>query len=135
MTTVWILMTLLVPIGPAATPSGSTQLELNEQAGRERAAAETEVAVLLSRLRERAAGDPAALARLEAAQVAWRSYRDAQIELGFHFADGSAGSRTGGSVRPMCVALELARLARQRARELRALLEPEEGDVCAPAWR
>jgi uncharacterized protein YecT (DUF1311 family) len=85
---------------------------------------------VLERLLEAAAGKAEAIAKLDQAQAAWKSYRDAQTDALWPSADRASY----GSVHPMCVALARTNLTRTRTAELRAMLEKVEGDVCQPGW-
>jgi len=80
---------------------------------------------VLIRLLAQFAADPAALKKLEAAQVAWLAYRDAELAAIF---PAEQPQSEYGSVFPSCWGLEHARLFRDRTRGLRAL--SPEGEVC-----
>lgn len=62
---------------------------------------------------------------LVAAQRAWIAYRDAECDF-------ISSGVEGGSTRPMIVAQCLEQLTTQRADDLKALLNCEEGDLSCP---
>lgn len=107
-----------------------TQLGMNEAADKELHAAEAEMATVLDSLMKKAAGKTDAIAKLNKAQTAWKSYRDAQLDAMWP----SPEREQYGSVNPMCVAMKRTGLTKTRVMELRAMLEPEEGDVCNSRW-
>ena len=107
-----------------------TQLELNQSAGRDLEAAETRMNEVLARLFKMANGRPKAVAKLEQAQSAWRSYRDAHVKA--YWPSDDLGQY--GSVYPMCVALEMTRLTNARIADLQNMTPRGEGDVCACPW-
>jgi len=111
-------------------PSEQTQSGLNATAGNELKTAEAEMTLLLNRLITRAAGKTDAIAKLTKAQTAWKTYRDSQIEAMWPFPERGQY----GSVYPMCVGNELTKLTKARVVELRRMLNPVEGDVCASQW-
>ncbi len=111
-------------------PYEDTQLGMNEAAGRDLQAAETEMAGVLDTLVKQAAGKPGAIATLNKAQTAWKVYRDAQIAAMWPLPEHGQY----GSVYPMCVAIVRAKLTNARVAELRAMLERVEGDVCNSEW-
>lgn len=67
------------------------------------------------------------IARLKLAQKRWLAFRKA--DLGAFYYQGS--NTEEGTVFPMCESLDAIRLTEQRIRELRQMLHPTEGDVCA----
>jgi len=113
-----------------AVPFEDTQLGMNDSAARALAAEEAEMARVLDSLATQAGGDADAIAALDRAQAAWRDYRDAQVRAMWPFPERASY----GSVYPMCVVEAKARLTTLRLSELRAMLEPVEGDVCGSRW-
>jgi uncharacterized protein YecT (DUF1311 family) len=89
------------------------------------------MASLLSSLATKASGHSDARTKLNRAQAAWVSYRDAHIAALWPSKDPQ---RTYGSVHPMCLAMERTKLTTQRVAELRLMLKAEEGEVCFGAW-
>jgi len=67
--------------------------------------------------------------RLRKAQRNWLRFRDSHLALLFPVSGQESGEY--GSVAPMCRCYELAALTQARNVQLNALLNPEEGDVCA----
>ncbi len=66
--------------------------------------------------------------KLRIAQESWLKFRDADL-ASLYYQENIPGAY--GSVHPMCKALELIRLTNERVTELKEMLNPEEGDVCA----
>ena len=134
MKTSWIVVAALA-ISVAAVHArwnapGETQTDLNASAAKELEAAQSEMTQVLTLLAKRGAGKPEAIAMLNRAQAAWEQYRDAQLRWAW---PDPARARYG-SVYPMCVANERARLTKARTEELRAMLSRPTGDSCAPVW-
>ena len=67
------------------------------------------------------------LEKLKLAQQAWLKFRDAYVDSIYYQKDKL---QAYGSVYPTCKAILLTRLTIERTRELRQMLNPEEGDVC-----
>ena len=132
-----ILLTLTAAVligtaGIAARPRPpQSQPEMNADAARELRSAESQMQELLSTLTAKAKGHPEALAKLNRAQAAWVTYRDAHLDSLWPSADTL---RSYGSVHPMCVLMERKKLTMQRIAELRLMLKAEEGEVCFGAW-
>lgn len=125
-----VICLVLGVITPANAATAQSQREMNDAAGRELRAVEAEMNAALDRLFKLAEGKPRSVAKLRDAQSAWLAFRDAHIKAYWP----SEESGTYGSVHPMCVAHELARLTRARLVELRAMTDRVEGDVCACQW-
>jgi uncharacterized protein YecT (DUF1311 family) len=85
---------------------------------------------VLESLSARAAADPGAAAILREAQQAWEKYRDAQLAALFYL----PSDQGRGTVFPMCYATIKAQLTDARAKHLKSLFSPPEGEVCAPGW-
>ena len=83
------------------------------------------MARLLQALKDRAATNPSAAAKLQAAQSAWEAYRDAQLD-----ALWPSDPHNYGSVHPMCQAAFAAALTEARIKELSEMASPPEGEVC-----
>jgi uncharacterized protein YecT (DUF1311 family) len=112
-------------------PPVQTQAEMNAEAARDLRAAETEMAALLSSLATKANRHSDARTKLNRAQSAWATYRDAHIEALW---PSKTPQSTYGSVHPMCRAIVRTKLTRQRIAELWLMLKAEEGEVCFGAW-
>jgi uncharacterized protein YecT (DUF1311 family) len=108
-----------------------SQAELNTNVARELRSAEAQIEELLRSLTTKAKGHPEALAKLDRAQAAWVTYRDAHLDSLWPSADAL---RSYGSVHPMCVLMERTKLTMQRIAALRLMLKAEEGEVCFGAW-
>jgi uncharacterized protein YecT (DUF1311 family) len=108
--------------------TAQTQADLNECGSDDYKTADDELNATYQRLLKRAASDPLAIQKIKAAQRAWVAYRDAQIEALYPAENKQAEY---GTVFPMCANLALADLTRQRAKILKQMLNPFEGDVCA----
>lgn len=65
--------------------------------------------------------------KLRLAQEAWLKFRDAYLDSIYYQEDKL---RAYGTVYPTCRAILSTRLTIERTKELRQMLNPEEGDVC-----
>jgi len=111
-------------------PREETQAGLNEAAAKEVEAAEAEMTKVLDSLVKKAGGKTDAIMKLNKAQAAWKTYRDAQVDAMWPFPD-----RTWyGSVFPMCAGGARVNLTRIRVTELRAMLKSVEGELCNSQW-
>ncbi len=88
--------------------------------------ADEELNKTYGRLLSRYANDPGKLTRFKIAQRAWLAFRDAEVEARF----GESDREQHGSVLPMCRCIELAQITVERTKELKAILDNPEGDVC-----
>jgi len=93
--------------------------------------AEQQMATVFNQLRTRASANPAALALLDKAQLAWAAYRDAQLDVMWPSPDKQANY---GTVFPMCFSQARAELTNRRTAELKLMLTRDEGDVCGNAY-
>jgi uncharacterized protein YecT (DUF1311 family) len=98
--------------------TATTQLAMNECAGKELRTSEQRLSALLTKLGLRP-DDPA--------QKAWEAYRDAQIEA--IYPKQNAGGY--GSVFPMCLANLEKKLTDGRIADLKRLITSDEGEVCS----
>ena len=110
--------------------AAQTQAEMHEEASATLRATEAELKRVLDQLRAKAVGKKDALEKLRKVQVAWETYRDAQ--LGALWPAPDRGMY--GSAHPMCVVAVRTELTKARIRELRDMLKPAEGDVCSSRW-
>lgn len=106
--------------------SASTQLAINQCAAEDAQKTDAALNQTYERLLSKYADDPGKVARIKKAQRAWIVFRDAEVDA--YFPKG--GSPQNGSVTPMCRLLELTSLTAERAKELKAILEARDGDVC-----
>jgi uncharacterized protein YecT (DUF1311 family) len=104
-----------------------TQDEVNRCASAEVTKAQAEMKSVFERVLKKHASEKQFVHKLHAAQSAWQSYRDAELQARFPSDDTAVEY---GSVFPMCWSLETADLVRERTKALRAWLEPVEGEVC-----
>jgi uncharacterized protein YecT (DUF1311 family) len=128
-----LICTRLPLAGPGAIPqegpcwqNASTQLAMNQCAAEDFQKADMELNKTYQRLLSKYADDPGKVARLRKAQGAWIAFRNAEVEALFAESDRPKS----GSVWPMCRSLELARLTADRMKQLNAILEAREGNVC-----
>ena len=78
-----------------------------------------------------------ALRFLQDSQDAWLKYQDLQMHLYWPSVldkDGREPANDYGSVHPMCWSMTASDLVNNRVRDLRRMLDIEEGDVGGPAW-
>src|SRR6185437_4634824 len=68
------------------------------------------------------------VAKLRLAQESWLKFRDADVTCFYYQKDKVAAY---GSVYPTCRSRALTHLTVERTNELKQMLNPEEGDVCA----
>jgi len=108
--------------------TANNQFELNQCAARELKEADDELNRVYREILKRNAKDPVFLDRLKAAQRAWISFRDAELEAIFPDPEKQVAY---GSAYPMCYAHWMKKLTSQRTQQLRRwLVGTEEGDVC-----
>ena len=123
-----LLAASLLLVGAAATVQAQTQFELRAQADTSYRRADSTLNATYRRLLASYRSDTAAVRKLRIAQRAWIVFRDAQVEATFPANDKQAAY---GSIYPMCVLALLQELTEARLAQLRAALEPTEGDVCS----
>jgi uncharacterized protein YecT (DUF1311 family) len=124
------VVVLSLGFGGRPARAGETQADMNDEAAGRLKAADADLKRTLDALIASAKGDSDAIAAVRRSESAWEAYRDGQVRAMWPSRDPSAY----GTVHAMCVADAKAELTRLRVRELRAMLEPTEGDVCAPGW-
>jgi len=111
--------------------TAKTQADLNECARRDDASADEELKRTYQELLKRVVSDPIATKKIEAAQQAWITFREAQSAAVYPAED----KREYGSVFPMCANLLRADLIRQRTKMLKEMMKKAvEGDVCAAGY-
>lgn len=108
-------------------PRGVTQADLNDCAAAEFRKADAELNSVYQRLLAANKDDQNFIDKLKAAQRAWLSFRDAQIETLYPAPDPQSKY---GSVFPMCYSLAKAELTAERTKHLQRMLKGREGDVC-----
>lgn len=107
--------------------TAQTQADLNECGNNDYQSADDELNRTYQQLLKKAASDPIAVRKIQAAQRTWIAFRDAQLAALFPAEDKQ---RDYGTVFPMCASLALADLTRERTKMLKQMLNPVEGDVC-----
>jgi uncharacterized protein YecT (DUF1311 family) len=119
-----ILLAALPAMAQQDCPDDS-QAGLNQCAGDAYKKADAALNATYKQVMARLKDSEAAAKSLVAAQRAWIAYRDAQCDF-------MSSGVEGGSARPMIVAQCLEQLTTQRADDLKALLNCEEGDLSCP---
>ncbi len=127
------LFTLLALLVAASAPAraldcanATTQAEINACAAEEYEEADASLNAAYKELMARLSDERDIQLLLRKAQRAWIAYRDAQCDF-------AAAGTLGGSMYPALRAGCLAKMTDLRTRELRKLLECEEGDPSCPA--
>jgi uncharacterized protein YecT (DUF1311 family) len=92
------------------------------------AKADAELNAVYRQLISKYKSDAELVQRLRRAQESWLKFRDADL-ASFYYQESKPG--VYGSAHAMCKSLALIRLTVERTRELKMMLNPEEGDVCA----
>jgi uncharacterized protein YecT (DUF1311 family) len=116
--------------GEEKIPHTNTQRGMNEAAVQRLKQAETEMRGVFDALIAKAQGKTDAIGKLRKAQSAWETYRDLQLEAYWP----SPKRNSYGSVYPVSLAELKRELTEARTRELRKMLAPGEGEVCATQW-
>lgn len=119
-----ILLAALPAMAQQDCPDDS-QAGLNQCAGDAYKKADAALNAAYKQVMARLKDSDAAAKSLVAAQRAWIAYRDAECDF-------MSSGVEGGSARPMVVAQCLEQLTTQRADDLKALLNCEEGDLSCP---
>jgi uncharacterized protein YecT (DUF1311 family) len=103
-----------------------TQVQMNQCESERYYKADAELNVVYRKVLAKYRSNAKLLEKLKLAQDAWLKFRDAHLESLYYNTD----KRAYGSVYGTCRSLELIRLTIERTKELRAMLNTEEGDVC-----
>jgi uncharacterized protein YecT (DUF1311 family) len=122
-----VLLLTLPATGAEKIPHEDTQLGMNDAAGKQLRSADAAMKKVFELLVARAGASADAVAKLRKSQAAWEAYRDAQLDAWWPSSD----VQSYGSVYPMCFAMMKTQLTEARTVELRAMLDPQEGDVCS----
>ena len=130
-----ILNVVILVVARDASPQKSdpcfskdTQSEMNSCEFAQYAKVDAELNSVYLKLMAKYKSDDEFVKRLKIAQESWLKFRDADL-ASLYYQENKPGAY--GSVHPMCKALELIRLTNERVKELKEMLNPEEGDVCA----
>ena len=105
-----------------------TQQAMNLCASREFEQADAELNGVYKQLLAANKEDRLFVEKLTQAERAWLAYRDAHLASLYPPVENPQAAY--GSVYPMCHARAKAELTRERTKQLRAMLYPQEGDVC-----
>ena len=118
-----------------------TQSDMNDDSSTMLRRSQAKMELALTELRAQAnkiSNSPEiALKFLQDSQDAWLKYQDVQMHLYWPSVldkDGQEPANDYGSVHPMCWSMTASGLVNNRVRDLRRMLDIEEGDVCFPAW-
>lgn len=113
----------------ACMETATTQLEQNQCAAIQLKSADDELNRVYQAILSEYKADGEFIAKLRRAQHAWLAFRGAELEARFPMQNKQSNY---GSAYPMCANLFLARLTKERIKQLRVWLDGvEEGDVCA----
>lgn len=105
-----------------------TQSEMNYCEFAQYAKVDAELNSVYRKLIAKYKSDDEFVKKLRIAQESWLKFRDADL-ASLYYQENIPGAY--GSVHPMCKALELIRLTNDRVKELKGMLNTEEGDLCA----
>ena len=105
-----------------------SQAEMNACAADQYAKADAELNAVYKQLMAKYKSDAEFVAKLRLAQENWLKFRDADLTCFYYQKDKVAAY---GSVYPTCRSRALTHLTVERTNELKQMLNPEEGDVCA----
>jgi uncharacterized protein YecT (DUF1311 family) len=105
-----------------------TQNALNVCEAEQYAKADAELNAVYRQLISTYKSDSEFVTKLRLAQASWLKFRDADLASLYYKKDKLAEY---GSVYPMCKSMVLTNLTVERTKELKAMLNPEEGDTCA----
>ena len=113
--------------------AATTQLDMNAAASADESDARARMERALKEVRDHAstlgAQGSTVLALVDRSQRAWKAYFDAEVELRW-----PPNAEDFGTIYPMCVATDRARMCNERARALESLVHVEDGEVCGPRW-
>ena len=113
--------------------AATTQLDMNAAASADESDARARMERALKEVRDHAstlgAQGSTVLALMDRSQRAWKAYFDAEVELRW-----PPNAEDFGTIYPMCVATDRARMCNERARALESLVHAAEGDGCFSRW-
>ena len=113
--------------------AATTQLDMNAAASADESDARARMERALKEARDHAstlgAQGSTVLALVDRSQRAWKAYFDAEVELRW-----PPNAEDFGTIYPMCVATDRARMCNERARALESLVHVEEGAGCFSRW-
>jgi len=108
--------------------SMQSQAEMNGCEADQYAKADTELNAVYKQLISKYESNAEFVGKLRQAQDSWLKFRDADVTCFYYQKDKMAAY---GSVYPTCRSRAMTRLTVERTKELKQMLDPEEGDVCA----
>jgi uncharacterized protein YecT (DUF1311 family) len=128
-----VVFGLLVTRGTSAQENDpclgmQSQAAMNACEADQYAKADAELNAIYQQLISRYKTDAKFVAKLRLAQESWLNFRDADLTCFYYQKDKVAAY---GSVYPTCRSRALTHLTLERTNELKQMLNPEEGDVCA----
>ena len=113
--------------------AAETQREMNAAASADESDARARMERALKEVRDHAstlgAQASTVLALVDRSQRSWKTYFDAEVELRWPSDAGDFGT-----IYPMCVATDRARMCNARAQALESLVHAAEGDGCFSRW-
>ncbi len=113
--------------------AATTQRDMNAAASADESDARARMERALKKVRDHAstlgAQGSIVLALVDRSQRAWKAYFDAEVELRW-----PPNAEDFGTIYPMCVATDMARMCNARAQALESLVHVEDGEVCGPRW-
>ena len=113
--------------------AATTQRDMNAAASADESDARARMERALKEVRDHAstlgAQGSTVLALVDRSQRAWKAYFDAEVELRW-----PPNAEDFGTIYPMCVATDRARMCNERARALESLVHVEEGAGCFSRW-
>jgi uncharacterized protein YecT (DUF1311 family) len=113
-------------VGESCLEKAASQTEMNICAAEDFRRADTELNLVYQQLLQKYSGDKVLVQKLRLAEEAWIKFREAQAAALYGERD-----QFSGSVYPMCRAMGMTRLTMERVEDLKRMLNPREGDVCA----
>ncbi len=113
---------------PCLDKHNQSQSEMNACEADQSAKADAELNTVYRQLISKHKSDVEFVKKLRIAQESWLKFRDADL-ASFYYQEDKPG--VYGSVHPMCRSMMLTRLTVERTKELKEMLNIEEGDVCA----
>jgi uncharacterized protein YecT (DUF1311 family) len=131
--TMLALLAAIVQAQDAEQPcpvSPQTQTEITACSGSDLATADSELNATYHRVLEKYSKDPERIARITKAERMWIIFRDAELDSLMPM-----NSKSQSEVVDFCRATLQTKLIRARIVQLKALLTPEEGDICAARRR
>jgi uncharacterized protein YecT (DUF1311 family) len=105
-----------------------SQAEMNDCEAEQYAKVDAELNSVYKQLTSKYKSDPQLVKALKLAQESWLRFRDADL-ASFYYQKDKLGAY--GSVYPTCRSRAVIRLTVERTKELKQMLNPKEGDVCA----